>query len=143
MLLGNYFVWIFLISIARLYDSWRYDKFSILLYKYCSDKLNRLPDISPAKIGLFKISRELQFRVCNHGKPHTNSYMAREGGHFYGGKGSWEGYSKQRVNDFLLAESLPGKKRSVSSSCWTRLSSQVMRAPILVSQLYLFEVFVY
>lgn len=28
--------------------------------------MNRLPVISPAKIGLFKISRELQFGVCNH-----------------------------------------------------------------------------
>ena len=30
------------------------------LCKYCLDKLKRLPDISPAKLGLFKVSRKLQ-----------------------------------------------------------------------------------
>ena len=45
-------------------------------------------------------------------------------------KGSWEGYSKQRVHGFSLAESLSGKKRSLSSSCWALLSSQSMGAPL-------------
>ena len=34
---------------------------------------------------------------------------------FIEGKGSWEGYSKQRVRGFSLAESLPGNE-SLSSS---------------------------
>ena len=62
--------------------------FSGSLYKSpkCWPKTNRLPVISPAKMGLFGISRELQFRVCNHGEPHASPHVAREGG----GKGSWE-----------------------------------------------------
>ena len=42
-----------------------------------------LPDISPSKMGLFWISRELQFGVCNHGEPSTSSCTAREGEHFH------------------------------------------------------------
>ena len=38
----------------------------------------RLPDISPAKVGLFGISRKLQFKVCNHGKPHASPCKASE-----------------------------------------------------------------
>ena len=34
------------------------------------DLENRLPNIFPAKMGLFGISRELQFTLCNH-----NSHM--------------------------------------------------------------------
>ena len=38
-------------------------------------------------MGLFGISRELQFGVCNHGKPCASSHRAREGELFYrGGK---------------------------------------------------------
>lgn len=35
------------------------------------------------KIGLFRISGELQFRVCNRDEPCASSHMAREGEHFY------------------------------------------------------------
>ena len=35
------------------------------------------------KMGLFRISRELQFRVCNHGKPQASLPTARKGEHFY------------------------------------------------------------
>ena len=34
---------------------------------------NRLPGISPAKMGVFEISRESQFGICNHCKPHSSS----------------------------------------------------------------------
>lgn len=44
------------------------------------------------------------------------------------GKGSGEGYSKQRVLGSSLAASLPGK-RSLSSSWWALLGSQSMRVP--------------
>ena len=39
---------------------------------------NRQPFIPPAKMGLFKINRELQFEVCNHGKPHASPGAARD-----------------------------------------------------------------
>ena len=44
-------------------------------------------------------------------------------------KGIWKGHSKpvDRVHGFLLAESLPGEQ-SHSSSSWSLLSSQSMRA---------------
>lgn len=44
------------------------------------------------------------------------------------GKGSWKGYSKERVQGFSLAESLQ-RKKSRLSSCWALLTSQGMRAP--------------
>ena len=49
-------------------------------------KTNRLQDISPAKIGLFWISRQLKFGVCDHDKPHGSPHMAREGDHLYRGE---------------------------------------------------------
>ena len=48
---------------------------------------------------------------------------------FIEGKRKLEGCSKQRVKGFSLAESLPGEKRSPSSSCWALLSLQGVRAP--------------
>ena len=57
----------------------------MILWYWC--KTNRLPDISPGKIGLFWISRQLQFRVCDHNKPRGSPHMAREGDPLYrGGK---------------------------------------------------------
>ena len=52
----------------------------------CWPKTNRLSDISPAKMGLFRISRELQFGLCNHGKPRASSRLSREGECFYRGE---------------------------------------------------------
>ena len=49
---------------------------------------------------------------------------------FIEGKRKLGGLSKQRVPGFSLAESLPGKKRRLSFSCWALLSSQGMRAPL-------------
>jgi len=34
-------------------------------------------------MGLFKISRELQFKVCNNGKGASSLHRAREGEQFY------------------------------------------------------------
>lgn len=44
--------------------------------------------ISPAKMDSFKISKELHSGVCNHGKPHANFHIAREGEHLYRDKRS-------------------------------------------------------
>ena len=44
-------------------------------------------------------------------------------------KGSQEGCSKQIVYGFSLADSLPGKKRRLFSSCWALLLWQGMRIP--------------
>ena len=81
------------------------------------------------KIGLFRISGELQFRVCNHGEPCASSHMAREGEHFYKEEKEVGRAVANRVHGFLFAESLPGEKRSFSSFCWALLSSQGTRAP--------------
>ena len=43
------------------------------------------------------------------------------------GKGSWKGYSKQRVHGFSLAEF--NCQKSFSSSCWALLWPQNVRAP--------------
>ena len=49
-------------------------------------------------------------------------------------------HCKQRIHGILLAESLPGKKRSPYSSCWALLLSQGVRSPLLLSQLYFIAV---
>ena len=58
-------------------------------------------------------------------------------------KTTWEGYSKQRVQGFSLAEYLTGNKRGLSSSCWFLLLWQGIGPPPLVFQIYLIEVSVY
>ena len=79
-------------------------------------------------MGLFGISRELQFRFCKHDEPRTSSRMAREGERFYRGENEVGRALVNRVYGFSLAQSLPGKK-SLSSSCAALLSSQGVRAP--------------
>lgn len=80
-------------------------------------------------MGLFKISRELQFEVCNYGKPHASPRTVREEC-FHGEEKEFEeGYSKQTAHGLSLAESCPGRKRLLSSSCGALLSSQGVRAP--------------
>ena len=59
---------------------------------------------------------------------------------FIGRKRELGGYCKHRLLGFSLAESLPGRKRGLSSSSWALLLSQGVRASPLVSQLYLIEV---
>lgn len=88
---------------------------------------NRLSDISPAKMGLFGISRELQFRVCKHGEAYTNPHTTREEEHFY----RWaKEVGRALVNHgFSLNKSFPEKK-SLSSSCWALLPSCGLRVPL-------------
>ena len=38
----------------------------------CCSETNRLPDTSLAKMSLFKMSKELHFRICNYGKPRAS-----------------------------------------------------------------------
>lgn len=47
---------------------------------------NRLPTISPAKMGSFQINRELQFRAYNDGEVYANPPTARETAYFTEGK---------------------------------------------------------
>lgn len=54
------------------------------------------------------------------------SPTAREGALFYREEKESESSNEQGVHGFSLAESLPGKKRSLSSSYWAPLSSQGM-----------------
>jgi len=104
---------------------------------------DRLPDVSPAKIGLFGINREFQFGICNYGKPRASPPKAREGEWLYIGEGSWEGCSRQGIHDFSQAESFLIRKRSLSSFSWALLlSSKACRLPLLISQLYLIALLV-
>lgn len=58
---------------------------------------------------LFRISRELKFEVCSCRAMCKFPQQAKEND-FIGGKEDWEDYSKQRIQGFSLAESLPGKE---------------------------------
>ena len=49
----------------------------------CWPWTNKEPAISSAKLGLFGISKELQFGVCNHGEPPAGPPAAREEKLFY------------------------------------------------------------
>ena len=74
---------------------------------------NEVTRTAPAKMGLHEISRELQLRVCNQGQPCASSPRARGAERFYWGEKE-PGERRDTVNrvcDFSLAESLPGKKR--------------------------------
>ena len=61
-------------------------------------------------MGLFVINRELKFGGCNHGKPQTSPYMAREEECSYREEEKFGKYTKKRVHGFPLSESFPGKK---------------------------------
>ena len=82
-----------------------------------ADLKHRLPAISPAKVDLFGTSRELQFRVSNHGE--CVQIPTWQGGYFYRGEEGVGKVTVSRVHDFSLAESLPGKKVKVTQSCPT------------------------
>lgn len=82
----------------------------------CWPKTNRLPAIPLAMMGLFRIRRELKFRVSNHGKAHASPHRAREGERFYwGGEGSSRAIVKKESKAFHWLSPLPGKKAGLSS----------------------------
>ena len=70
--------------------------------RLCWPKTKRLSSSSPAKMSLLGISRELQRRVCNHGKPPGSSRKprARELFHRKEANVVLEDSGKQRVHDF-------------------------------------------
>ena len=78
----------------------------------CWPKTNRLPAISLAMMGLFRIRRELKFRVSNHGKAHASPHRAREGERFYwGGEGSWRAIVKKESKAFHWLSPCQERKR--------------------------------
>ena len=99
----------------------------------CWPKTNRLPVISPAKTSLFRIRKELQFWVYNHGKSCASPSTAREGQLFYRReKEVWRAIvnkESRKTKSFSLAELLPERRGGLSSSSWALLSSQGTRAP--------------
>ena len=72
----------------------------------CWPKTSRLLDISPEKMGLFRIRGELQLRACNRGEPCSSSHVARGGEHFYKEEKEIETAVANRVHGFSLTESL-------------------------------------
>uniref|UniRef100_A0A8D1V8U9 Testis expressed 9 n=1 Tax=Sus scrofa TaxID=9823 RepID=A0A8D1V8U9_PIG len=86
-------------------------------------------------MGLFGISRELYFRVCNHDRPRARPQQQ--------GKNSLYGETevgRARVNkDSSLPECLPGRK-SLPSYFWALLLLQYVRAPpsVLLSVFFFF-----
>ena len=87
----------------------------LLFLKYCWSEVNRLSGISTANVGLFGISRELQFRVCHHGETCANPRTGRSKNAFIEGKRKLGRLSKHRSHGFSLAKSC------LSPSCWALL----------------------
>ena len=83
--------------------------------------------MSPAKLDLFRISRKLQFGICNHGEPCASPCMAREGEYFYRLEKEGGRAIGNRVHGFPLDDSLPETKRSLSFFCWALLWLQDLR----------------
>ena len=109
--------------------SWSHGEFS-LFPKQASKVLtwNKQPArYFLSKDGFFRDHQRIIVWVYNPSKSHGSPCRAREE-HYYRRERCQEGYSKQRFYSFSLTESLPGKKRSLSSS-WTLIWSQGMRGP--------------
>ena len=68
----------------------------------------RLPDVTPVKTGLCRISRELKFKVCNYGEQCASPHVTREEGCFK----EWQrklGNQKSMVFHWLTAWRKEGK----------------------------------
>lgn len=97
----------------------------------CSE-INILPDISPARMGLLRISRVLQFPGSATTVNHVQVPTVKEVVPFIGRKRSGENFNKQKALGFSLAESLPGKERSfffVFGSAGHRVSELPLWSP--------------
>lgn len=86
------------------------------------------------------ITRELQFRVCNHAEPHASLHVAREGEHF--NREEKEVGRPIVDKESMIFHWLSVKKRSISSPYWALLPLQRGGAPFW-SPNYLIEVSVY
>ena len=104
--------------------------------------MNRLLDIFPAKMGLFRIGRELQFCHCNHDKPCADPYMTREGECFYTEKEVGRAVVN-KVHGFSLTESCQEKRKVILVPVELCYHSWTWELPLLVSLIYLTEVLVY
>ena len=99
----------------------------------CWSKINSRPDISPAKMSIFGISRELRFEVYNHGEPCERPCTGKEGGCFYRGEkeaGVWVGVGlgRQKVHGLSLTESLCEKRPGLPFFSWDLPFSLGVRA---------------
>lgn len=66
-----YFLNVLLVWVTEEHGAWFCPEvsFGVSLRVGDVDLANRLPVISPTKMGLFKISKEFQFEIFNHGEP--------------------------------------------------------------------------
>ena len=92
---------------------------------YHQPEINGLPDISSVKMGLLRINRKLKFRVNNYVMPCASSYRAKNWKHFYRMQ-----TKKLGCTWLSLTESMTGKKKSLSSSCWFLLLWQDLGAAL-------------
>ena len=107
------------------------------------DQINRLPEISLAKMGLFRISRELQCGVCNLANhTHVPTWQRKEHT-FIEEKGSWEGWSKQKSMACHWLSSFEERKELFLLPVGLCCHCKMWGLPLLVSQLYLIEVSIY
>ena len=66
--------------------------------------LNRQPSISPENMYLFRISRELKFKVCNHVEPQASLHTAQKGEHYSGEEKEVGRVTVNRVQGFTLVK---------------------------------------
>ena len=106
-------------------------------------KTDRPTDMSAAIMCLLGIGRELQCGCLQSWWARSKSPQSKGKRTFYGGEKRVGRATGNRVLGFSWAELLPGKKRSLCSSCWALLLLWHMRAPLLVSWFHLIVISVY
>ena len=102
---------------------------------WCLSETNRLTDISLAKIDS-ESAENCILESATMSQMQLPTWQGENALRERKKKKSWEDCSKWRVLSFSLAESLPGKKRSPSSSCWALLLSQKGAPPSGLSTLF-------
>ena len=82
-------------------------------------------------MGLFRISREFQFMVCNHDEPCASSHRPRRGEGIYKEQNE-VGRAVANKSPWLFIGSVFAQREEESFSfCWAMLSSQGRKAPAL------------
>ena len=116
----------------------------------CQPQTNMLRVISPAKMSLLEINKELYFGVCNHGKPWANPHQPEDNSFIEGkrrfrrvivNKGSIEGTKSLKYRGLLSLYThglsfCQERRGAFASSSWAMLLCREWELLLLAPQLY-------